>query len=174
MTLAFKNFGYFIHRDSNSIGIMREGGKIEQFEILSWNEFDTDRQCSSIVVKNADGKIFAYVKGSDTSIMSKLVNELGSKDQLQQDIDSFARKGLRTLVFAYKEISPGNKIDFNNFYDDVTIDEIESDLKLLGATGVKDLLQDNVSRCIQDFKAAGIKVWMLTGDKGETATQIAR
>lgn len=78
------------------------------------------------------------------------------------------------MVFAYKEISPGNKIDFNNFYDDVTIDEIESDLRLLGATGVKDLLQDDVSRCIQDFKAAGIKVWMLTGDKGETATQIAR
>ena len=108
MTLAFKSFGYFIHRDSNSVGIMREDGKIDQFEILSWNEFDTERQCSSIVVKNADGKIFAYVKGSDTSIMSKLANELGSKDQLQQDIDSFARKGLRTLVFAYKEISPGN------------------------------------------------------------------
>jgi len=39
-------------------------------------------------------------------------------------------------------------------------------------SGVEDLLQDNVSSCIKDFISAGIQVWMLTGDKGETAKQI--
>ena len=39
-------------------------------------------------------------------------------------------------------------------------------------TAVEDMLQDDVSECIQDFIKAGIKVWMLTGDKGETALEI--
>mmetsp|Transcript_36704 Transcript_36704/g.56268 ORF Transcript_36704/g.56268 Transcript_36704/m.56268 type:complete len:82 (-) Transcript_36704:323-568(-) len=47
--------------------------------------------------------------------------------------------------------------------------KVESDYILLGVTGVEDLLQDNVKECIQNFMRAQIKVWMLTGDKGETA-----
>ena len=52
---------------------------------------------------------------------------------------------------------------------DATEDEIEKDYLLLGITGVEDTLQDNVIECIRDFKDAGINVWMLTGDKLETA-----
>lgn len=44
---------------------------------------------------------------------------------------------------------------------------------MLGATAIEDLLQDNVNRCIEDFRKAGIKVWMLTGDKGLTAEMVA-
>lgn len=50
----------------------------------------------------------------------------------------------------------------------------ESDLKLLGITAMEDLLQENVKECITDFQDAKIKVWMLTGDKGDTAEQIGR
>ena len=45
-------------------------------------------------------------------------------------------------------------------------------MTLVGATGVEDLLQDNVQKCVTDFREAGIKVWMLTGDKGLTAQEI--
>jgi P-type E1-E2 ATPase len=45
-------------------------------------------------------------------------------------------------------------------------------LTLLAATGVEDLLQENVKECISDFRKAGINVWMLTGDKGATAKEI--
>ena len=51
--------------------------------------------------------------------------------------------------------------------------EIECDLTVLAATGVEDLLQERVKECIEDFRLAGINVWMLTGDKGETAREIA-
>ena len=128
--------GFFVSRDSNSIGIRLKCGKTEYYEILRWNEFDSERQCSSIVVKNAQGKIFVYVKGSDTSIMSKLDYQETQKDKLQQDIDSFAKKGLRTLVFGFKEINFECKVNSEGSFDDVTLEEIESDLKLLGATGV--------------------------------------
>ncbi len=59
--------------------------------------------------------------------------------------------------------------------DDIDVDDIkavEKDFKFLGVSGVEDLLQDNVAECIRDFKQANIKVWMLTGDKGETAKEI--
>ena len=54
-------------------------------------------------------------------------------------------------------------------WQDLAAESIECDLEILGVTGIKDLLQENVSECVQDFKAAGIRVWMLTGDKGLTA-----
>ena len=51
-------------------------------------------------------------------------------------------------------------------------EQAERDLSLVGVTAVEDLLQDDVARCIEEFRLAGIKVWMLTGDKGETAMEI--
>ena len=51
--------------------------------------------------------------------------------------------------------------------------DIEREFDILGVTAMEDLLQDNVKTCISDFREAGIKVWMLTGDKGDTAHQIA-
>ncbi len=79
-----------------------------------------------------------------------------------------AKKGLRTLLYGMKEI------DWDGSRDplDLPVEEIECDLTLLAATGVEDLLQENVKECIIDFREAGISVWMLTGDKGLTALEI--
>jgi phospholipid-translocating ATPase len=44
-------------------------------------------------------------------------------------------------------------------------EEIEKDLKLLGATAIEDKLQDGVPECIEHLSRAGIKIWVLTGDK---------
>jgi len=79
-----------------------------------------------------------------------------------------AKKGLRTLLYAMKEIEwDGSRDPY-----DLTVEEIECDLSLLAATGVEDLLQERVKECIVDFREAGISVWMLTGDKGLTALEI--
>ena len=55
----------------------------------------------------------------------------------------------------------------------MTAEEVEQNLQLIWVTGVEDLLQENVKECIRDFRDGGIKVWMLTGDKGATAKEIA-
>lgn len=78
-------------------------------------------------------------------------------------IDEFANKGFRTLVFGMKEMKKQNQY---------TLEEVESNLKYLGVTGLEDELQEDIQKCITDFKDAGIHVWMLTGDKGETAKEI--
>ena len=92
---------------------------------------------------------------------------------MKEDVEFFASKGLRTLVFGYKEMKDIS-IQGIESWDDVQISEVESDLTLVGVTGVEDLLQENVARCIEDFRAANIKVWMLTGDKGGTAKEIGK
>jgi len=53
------------------------------------------------------------------------------------------------------------------------MEELESDMELLGVTGVEDKLQENVAVVIESLRNAGVQVWMLTGDKVETATCIA-
>jgi magnesium-transporting ATPase (P-type) len=73
------------------------------------------------------------------------------------------------LCFASREITNwSDEID----PQDILPEEIECDLHLLCVTGVEDLLQDDVKSCIEDFRHAGISVWMLTGDKGLTAQEI--
>lgn len=57
--------------------------------------------------------------------------------------------------------------------EDLKVAEVESEMTLLGATGVEDALQENVKDCIVDFREAGMKVWMLTGDNGLTAREIS-
>lgn len=75
---------------------------------------------------------------------------------------------MRTLVFGCRELTG----TYPNL-ESMTAEEVESNLRLVGVTGVEDLLQENVKGCIEDFRDAGIKVWMLTGDKGATAKEIA-
>ena len=78
-----------------------------------------------------------------------------------------AAKGFRTLVYGVKEINT------NLNWETLTSDLVEHTLRLVAVTGVEDLLQENVKECITDFRDAGMKVWMLTGDKGLTAKEIA-
>lgn len=121
----------------------------------------------SIVIKDeVSGRARLYVKGADTSVLPICQNMSDEDKETAKHVDYLAKKGLRTLCFAMKEISADE--DFEN----MTAAEAEKDLTFLGATAVEDLLQNEVEKCISDFKDADVKVWMLTGDKGETANQI--
>ena len=84
-------------------------------------------------------------------------------------MDDLARDGLRTLMFAKKVLTEDQA---NNLTQETDTEVFENSLQLLGVTGLEDLLQENVKNCIKEFKEAKIKVWMLTGDKGETAETI--
>ena len=119
----------------------------------------------SVIAKRPDGKIFLYVKGADSS-MFKMSDGQGVQE-MQEEVERMAAQGFRTLVFGVKELK--TNLDWEN----LTSDLVEHSLKLVAVTGVEDLLQENVKQCITDFRDAGMKVWMLTGDKGLTAKEIA-
>lgn len=105
---------------------------------------------------------------------------------LVESCENLAMDGLRTLVISQKLLSEKQYEDFDRRYKmarsslndreklvNEAIESIEEDMDYLGVTGVEDKLQDDVMKTIETLKSAGIQVWMLTGDKIETAKCIA-
>jgi phospholipid-translocating ATPase len=136
-----------------------------------------------IVVRDSSGELSFLQKGADV-VMARIVQR---NDWLEEETANMAREGLRTLVVGRRKLSEATYRDFkarhhaasvrlegrNEAMASVVADTLERDLELLGLTGVEDKLQDDVRLTLELLRNAGIKIWMLTGDKIETATVIA-
>lgn len=159
-------------------------GTAETYQVLAELEFNSDRKRMSMIMRCPDGKLRMFTKGAD-SIMLKLVEGSTDLDTIQSHIDEFAKEGLRTLVFTVKELS---EAEFNEWFArftdarnslegrdakvaDVSA-EIEQNLVYVATTAVEDKLQDKVPETIKFMREAGVKLWVLTGDKRETAENI--
>ncbi|KAK4127498.1 phospholipid-translocating P-type ATPase [Parathielavia appendiculata] len=129
------------------------------------------------------GEIWFYQKGADT-VMGSIV---AANDWLDEETANMAREGLRTLVVGRKRLSAAEYQDFSAKYQEASLAisgreagmqavvsrYLEHDLELLGVTGVEDKLQKDVKPSLELLRNAGIKIWMLTGDKVETARCVA-
>jgi magnesium-transporting ATPase (P-type) len=137
-----RDVGYvqFLERDSENLKIDVKG-QIEKYEVLKIVEFTSDRKRMSVIVKREhDGKVFNFIKGADIAIIPRLSKSEGEEDTITL-MDSFASKGLRTLMFGMKELSP---LTSKKSLDEMPTEEFENDVTLLGITGLEDLLQDEV------------------------------
>ncbi|KAF7331909.1 Phospholipid-transporting ATPase [Mycena kentingensis (nom. inval.)] len=125
----------------------------------------------------------AYTGEDDAESLKEGKDVSSSKTHLSD----FANSGLRTLTLAYKVIQEDEYLAWNERYHEATValedredkveavsEELERDLRLLGATAIEDKLQDGVPETIADLKRAGIKIWVATGDKLETAIAIGK
>ena len=122
-----------------------------------------------MVVQDGEGRIFAFSKGADSAILPKIKDQnSGLFKTTEEHMESFAEKGMRTLVFSYKMISEEHSSNIGSLPDGF----FESEMELLGCSGVEDLLQDDVEKCVTDFHEAGIRTWIVTGDKCSTARSI--
>jgi phospholipid-translocating ATPase len=187
LTSAARNFGFvFKSRTPQSITI-EVNGKEEIYEVLHLLDFDNVRKRMSVIVKSRKGKLTLYCKGADTIILDMVKSDTSSllKDATMQHLDKFASDGLRTLCVAYKDLEESyvrewlkrlKEANLDRYNKDEKVDklyeEIEKDLTLLGATAIEDKLQDQVPQTIAKLAAANIKIWVLTGDKTETAINI--
>ena len=163
-------------------------GKIKNYEIIALLPFNSDRKRMSIVIRQIDSDglptddIMIFTKGAD-NIMSEKMSDFKEQDI----VNEFASKGLRTLVFAMKHFSTKEIEKWINDYknaesslsnrDELIAAEasiIENDLTFIGITGVEDRLQSEVPETIEWFRRAQIKLWVLTGDKLETAIAIGK
>ncbi|XP_061482928.1 phospholipid-transporting ATPase VA isoform X2 [Rhineura floridana] len=167
------------------------------FELLHILGFDSIRKRMSVVVRHPlTDEINVYTKGADSVIMDLLLpcSSGDPRDKHQKKIRSktqtflnlYAADGLRTLCIAKKVLS---KEDYSSWLKshieaESSIDNreellfqsavrVETDLHLLGATGIEDRLQDGVPETIANLRKAGLQIWVLTGDKQETAINIA-
>ncbi|XP_009482633.2 phospholipid-transporting ATPase VD [Pelecanus crispus] len=169
------------------------------FQLLHIMPFDSVRKRMSVVVRHpVSNKVVVYTKGADSVMMDLLrtASEVGTnnsemeqkkiKERTQKHLDDYGRRGLRTLCIAKKVMSDAEYAEWLNhhFLAETSIDNreelllesairLETELTLLGATGIEDRLQEGVPDTIQALRKAGIKIWMLTGDKRETAVNIA-
>ncbi|EFO91789.1 hypothetical protein CRE_15219, partial [Caenorhabditis remanei] len=188
LTSAARNFGYvFRARTPQSITI-EVMGKEETHDLLSILDFNNDRKRMSVIVRGSDGKIRLYCKGADMMIMQRIHPSTSQimRTSTNTHLADFANIGLRTLCLAYKDIDPGYFSDWEERVKkagtamqnreagiDALYEEMERDLILIGATAIEDKLQDGVPEAIARLSEANIKIWVLTGDKTETAINIA-
>ncbi|KAF6760166.1 calcium transporting ATPase [Ephemerocybe angulata] len=160
-------------------------GQQQEYEILNVCEFNSTRKRMSTIVRAPDGKIKLYTKGADTVILERLSKNQPFTEKTLAHLEEYATEGLRTLCIAYRDISEQEYRQWSTIYDqaaqtingrgdalDSAAELIEKDLFLLGATAIEDKLQDGVPDTIHTLQMAGIKVWVLTGDRQETAINI--
>ncbi|XP_021916741.1 phospholipid-transporting ATPase IA isoform X4 [Zootermopsis nevadensis] len=179
-------FGYvFDTRTPNHVEIDALGTR-ERYEILNVLEFTSTRKRMSVIVRNPDGQIKLYCKGADTVIYERLApdGQLFREETLRH-LENFATEGLRTLCCAVSDVSDDAYEEWKDTYYKASTslqyrerkledaaNLIENNLILLGATAIEDKLQDQVPETIAALIKADIHVWVLTGDKQETAINI--
>lgn len=179
--------GYkFIARKPKSVTILVDGQELE-YELLAVCEFNSTRKRMSAIFRCPDGKIRCYCKGADTVILERMSKSNNPYiDVTLQHLEEYAADGLRTLCLAMREIPDVEFREWHQIFNQAAMtvggnraDEldraaeiIEKDFVLLGATAIEDKLQDGVPDTIHTLQTAGIKVWVLTGDRQETAINI--
>uniref|UniRef100_A0A7N6B1F1 Phospholipid-transporting ATPase n=1 Tax=Anabas testudineus TaxID=64144 RepID=A0A7N6B1F1_ANATE len=185
LVTAARNFGFvFRSRTPDSVSIV-EMGQQRSYELLAILDFNNVRKRMSVIVRNPEGKLSLYCKGADTIIYERLHQSCSKLMDVTTEHLNFAGEGLRTLVLAYKDLEEeyfnqwkqrhheaSTELDDREGKLDELYEEIEKDLLLLGATAIEDKLQDGVPQTIEQLSKADIKVWVLTGDKQETAENI--
>ncbi|XP_010272160.1 PREDICTED: phospholipid-transporting ATPase 3-like [Nelumbo nucifera] len=194
LVIAAKNFGFFFYRRTPTMIMVREShvekmGNIQDvsYEILNVLEFNSVRKRQSVICRYPDGRLVLYCKGADSVIYERLANENNQiKNLTREHLEQFGAAGLRTLCLAYRHLSNDLYESWNEKFiqaksslrdREKKLDEvaelIEKELILIGCTAIEDKLQDGVPSCIETLSKAGIKIWVLTGDKMETAINIA-
>ncbi|KAL6122208.1 P-type ATPase [Nucleospora cyclopteri] len=175
------------YRDKNVIKIRYilgdERNREFAYKIHHIFPFNSDTKRMGIILEREDSSYVFFEKGAD-AVMKRIIKE---SDWAEEETDDMARDGLRTLMIAKKELSKEQFMQFDAEYTEAKLTmlnrnekmlnsqkKLERGLELLGLTGVEDKLQDNVMETLESLRNADIKIWMLTGDKIETAISIAK
>lgn len=157
-----------------------------QYEVLETLEFTSDRKRMSVVVRDCqNGKILLLSKGADEAILPYA--SPGQQTRIfNEAVEQYSQLGLRTLCLAWRELKEDEYEEWSFMFREAcstlvdrewriaeVCQRLERDLEVLGVTAIEDRLQDGVPETIYTLRKAGIHFWMLTGDKQNTAIQIA-
>uniref|UniRef100_A0A0E0LCS2 Phospholipid-transporting ATPase n=1 Tax=Oryza punctata TaxID=4537 RepID=A0A0E0LCS2_ORYPU len=191
--VAAREFGFEFFKRTQSSVFVREkfsssNGPVErEFKVLNLLEFNSKRKRMSVILKDEDGQILLFCKGADSIIFDRLAkNGRMFEADTSKHLNDYGEAGLRTLALSYRVLDESEYSSWNaEFLKAKTsigpdrelqlerVSElIERELILVGATAVEDKLQNGVPQCIDRLAQAGLKIWVLTGDKMETAINI--
>lgn len=186
LVTAARNFGFvFRSRSPESVCVV-EMGDARCYDLLAILDFNNVRKRMSVIVRSPEGQLTLYCKGADTIVYERLDTACTKLMEITTEhLNEFAGEGLRTLVLAYKDLDEQYFSDWKQRHHEASTsleqreeklnqlyEEIERDLQLIGATAIEDKLQEGVAQTIEQLSKADIKLWVLTGDKQETAENI--
>lgn len=175
------DLGFCLSRTEKHAKWVDVRGRVLKYELIADIMFTSQRKRSTTILRDENGRVFALVKGADSVILPLLSS---NADSTSKCLDGFAGEALRTLVVATRDLDPEWAVGWAKRYVDaqaspdrenatkLVAEEVERDLTLLGGTGIEDRLQEDVPDTIASLMHAGIKLWVLTGDKVETAISI--
>ncbi|XP_042867985.1 phospholipid-transporting ATPase VA-like isoform X1 [Penaeus japonicus] len=189
---AYKYGCRLLRRSLHNILVSLPGYGLREYEVLHVLPFDSNRKRMSIIVRDPETQEkVLYCKGADSAILDNLSRAVDDKTKLrifrtQQHLNIYSKKGLRVLCMAKRVLTEPEYEDWAMKHKEAenalsnrerklqdSYLRIEKNLSLIGATGIEDRLQDGVPETIKAMRNAGIVVWVLTGDKQETAVNIA-
>ncbi|KAF8395542.1 hypothetical protein HHK36_019490 [Tetracentron sinense] len=187
LVYAAATYGFMlIERTSGHIVIDVQGER-QRFDVLGMHEFDSDRKRMSVILGFPNKSVKVFVKGADTSMFSITDRSLNLNviRSTETHLHTYSSMGLRTLVIGMRELSASEFEQWQSSYERASnalmgrasilrgvADSVENNIRILGASGIEDKLQEGVPQAIESLRQAGIKVWVLTGDKQETAISI--
>jgi phospholipid-transporting ATPase len=188
LVLGAKELGYvFMEKSATQIVMQIDKTRTEQYEVFAEFPFDSTRKRMSLLLKTQN-KYFLMCKGADSIMMPRIKIDVMTQKKVEDDLYKFACDGLRTLVFAKKELSAKEFQDFMDSYTKMKtsvdsnkekklnemFDTMEKGLMYVGSSAIEDKLQEGVADTISRIMKANIRVWVLTGDKQETAIEIGK
>jgi len=183
--VAADNGFEFLRREEGVLHV-RVQGETEAHELLCVLEFTSERKRMSVVVRTPEGRLLLLCKGADAVVVPRLDPAQPHVQEAEQHARDFAVEGLRVLYVAYRELDPGAFQEWFARWEAAALqiqgrqeaqaalaEEVEQGLTVLGVSAIEDKLQDGVPLAIASLLQAGVNVWVLTGDKMETAINIS-
>ena len=187
LVAAARDVGFpFVNRNNTRIDI-EVLGKPEKWTPLRVLEFNSTRKRMSVLARDPSGRVVLFCKGADSVIYERLASDHDPalKASTMKDLETFANGGLRTLCIAQRYLTDEEYEPWVQRYDaacaaivdreteiEKACESVEHSLTILGATALEDKLQEGVPDAIATLHSAGIKLWILTGDKLQTAIEI--
>uniref|UniRef100_A0A673LJY4 Phospholipid-transporting ATPase n=1 Tax=Sinocyclocheilus rhinocerous TaxID=307959 RepID=A0A673LJY4_9TELE len=170
----------FLGLESKSMKIKNRENNIEEYKLLHVLNFDPVRRRMSVIVQTKSGETLLFCKGADSSIFPRVRPE--EVDRIRMHVERNATEGYRTLCVAYKQLSAEEYAVADTGLREARLalqdreqklmamyNQVETGMSLIGATAVEDRLQEEAAETMEALQGAGMKVWVLTGDKMETA-----
>ncbi|XP_021296402.1 LOW QUALITY PROTEIN: phospholipid-transporting ATPase 1 [Herrania umbratica] len=187
LVYAAAAYGFMLMERTSGHIVIDIQGERQRFNVLGLHEFDSDRKRMSVILGFPDKSVKLFVKGADTSMFNVIERSLNVNiiRTTEAHLQSYSLFGLRTLVVGMRELSTSEFEEWHSAFEVASTalmgrasllrkvaSNIENNLCILGASGIEDKLQQGVPEAIESLRTAGIKVWVLTGDKQETAISI--
>ncbi|KAL7598458.1 hypothetical protein Lser_V15G22250 [Lactuca serriola] len=187
LVYAAAAYGFMLMERTSGHIVIDIQGERQRFNVLGMHEFDSDRKRMSVILGYPNGTVKVIVKGADTSMFTIIDNSfsLDITRATESHLQTYSSIGLRTLVVGIRELSVPEFQHWQSAYETASTAvngrvallrkvavNLENNLEIVGASAIEDRLQTGVPEAIESLRKADIKVWVLTGDKQETAISI--